>query len=222
MPNSTLPRPYRAVLVAKETSDRPVVVVKSVEQRLAEADVHEALSDLARAVPLVKNTSQKRDTRDRSEPKVIDTGLLKVDQKISGKLPRPSEEELRGGWRLTEETFLRAARHPQAEIVSAEKPFIVKYKDFLSTTEREHLLELAAGEGGRVGGWVGVQGRGVVRGGLGWMQICQSEWPKRVQQGGQGQRQDECPAPLAPEGRHRPCRTLSYLLLPPPSPLRRV
>lgn len=138
--------PYCAVLVTKETSDRPVVVVKSVEQRLAEADVHEALSDLARAVPLVKNTSQKRDTRDRSEPKVIDTGLLQVDQKISGKLPRPSEEELRGGWRLTEETFLRAARHPQAEIVSAEKPFIVKYKDFLSTTEREHLLELAAGE----------------------------------------------------------------------------
>lgn len=122
----------------------PSEQTKSVEQRLSESDVRSVLSGLSKTIPAGSSHVTHRETRDRSEPKQQLAQSI-GERKVSGKLPRPTDEELHGGWRLTDETFLRAARHPQAEVISSEKPYVVRYKQFLSTIEVDHLLGLAEG-----------------------------------------------------------------------------
>lgn len=68
------------------------------------------------------------------------------DEVISGQGPSLDQATLAGGWMLTPEIFHRAASHPNAVVVSKEKPYIVQYKGFLSQAEIDHLLELSGGE----------------------------------------------------------------------------
>ncbi|KFM23016.1 hypothetical protein F751_0374 [Auxenochlorella protothecoides] len=65
------------------------------------------------------------------------------DEVISGQGPSLDQATLAGGWMLTPEIFHRAASHPNAVVVSKEKPYIVQYKGFLSQAEIDHLLELS-------------------------------------------------------------------------------
>lgn len=73
------------------------------------------------------------------------------DPIFSGRTPELSMTDRFGGWRLTEDVFRRAARHPSVSVVSEREPYILQHHGFVSPQEIEELMELAEGHFQRSG-----------------------------------------------------------------------
>ncbi|EFN54375.1 hypothetical protein CHLNCDRAFT_135671 [Chlorella variabilis] len=71
--------------------------------------------------------------------------VLAEPPRVSPWADKLSEAELGGGWNLTWEVFDRAARHPNATVVSWSSPRVLLIRDFLTPDETEHLIRQATG-----------------------------------------------------------------------------
>ena len=58
-------------------------------------------------------------------------------------LPKTTEGELNGHWKLTQEIFDKAMNHPRAQVLSESDPRLVLFKNFMTREETEHLVDLA-------------------------------------------------------------------------------
>lgn len=74
-----------------------------------------------------------------------------VEQRVSGLGPPLDPATLHGGWQLMRAAWDRAARHPNATVLSPHAPRVLLVRGFLSPSEVEHLVTLAAGAAGRWG-----------------------------------------------------------------------
>lgn len=54
-----------------------------------------------------------------------------------------SQDELKGGWVLTKETYDKARNHPMARVLSEHEPRLVLFPGFLSKEETEGMVTLA-------------------------------------------------------------------------------